>query len=170
MSGAAAAETTSSTGTAGPDDDTKPMEGALAPKKQYPWIAARIDAEYYQAQVQDLAAHAAPSAQAIEGTRAQPRVVTATWRACFYFFGVGPFVERSPALHNFADARRNWYGGTQLVSTDAADRQQLIKGAAAVADGRTCVALDLAHASSFCTLLFPSSSTHRVFDHLPQHL
>ena len=69
MSGAAAAETTSSTGTAGPDDDTKPIEGALAPKKQYPWIAARIDAEYYQAQVQDLAAHAAPSAQAIEGTR-----------------------------------------------------------------------------------------------------
>jgi hypothetical protein len=93
MSGAAAAaaETTSSTGTAGPDDDTKPIEGALAPKKQYPWIAARIDAEYYQAQVQDLAAHAAPSAQAIEGTRAQPRVVTATWRACFLFFWCWPF-------------------------------------------------------------------------------
>ena len=64
MSGGA---TESTTGGGGDVDDSKTMEGTLAPKKQYPWIAARIDAEYYQAQVQDLAAHGAPSVQAIEG-------------------------------------------------------------------------------------------------------
>ena len=46
------------------------VEGASTKTKNIPWVAPRLDPEYYQAQVQDLGTmYAAPSQQLVEGDR-----------------------------------------------------------------------------------------------------
>jgi hypothetical protein len=54
------------------DDDTRApltVEGPTTTKtKTIPWVAPRLDPEYYQAQVQDLGTmYGAPSTQLVEG-------------------------------------------------------------------------------------------------------
>ena len=114
------------------DDKGPTVTDGSTKSKNIPWVAPRLDPEYYQAQVQELGTMlGTPSIQLTEGDNRV--LLDHTPHICYlenltrFCVCVCVFCFVLFLLH-CAEANRNWYGGTQLVSTQISSRQQVIKG------------------------------------------